>query len=650
MRKFIAAFVFILAALGGPVELARAESPTAGNIFAMMGGTTTIDQGGSIHSQARSIYSLGGGMTSFQGKRISLLAADPPSFSAGCSGISWHFGGFAFISVDEIRQLVEAISQASLGIAVDLAMQTLCPQCYAVMAKLRDIANQMRNAAADSCKVAQNFGAMLKSSGFFPADKAIKDCSEAKTEDNSVGSQLEAGFSLCGTLNAAQTAMTTVGDDINKFLNGIPTSTGKTPDKDKLDAAGNMTYQALTALGYKDGFIKDVLLSFLGMEIVRPEPTSDCTPAFANLRGSSKTDSVPAAKNEPPPAEPAMAATWRSEAASGDINERSDYAPPEGNSTSAGTPAVTVKAADDSTPPSVSDAALAAANPAPTGATKGKMVCHAPPILKGIALEELANKLVCGFDPDSDAAFFSAKFPGINLNNEKSGSIGMLCRKSVVNKIYATTGFQSADNPSLYRCDSTTAGCTQPKMQRLSDAITLASGNASTYTGLAWMVMDALYSGVFAVMNNTPLPNETISMLNGSGYPLYRLINLAAVYPGTADELLQAYGAIISVHYAMDTLTKLAMPGGNAQISLIPAKGGIDRKELNELHSKIMRMVHESGQVTDQTLRRLDEKRALVRTIVDINKALQAEVISQGLGGNADLAVSIKKQLAAPAP
>ncbi|WP_144267202.1 conjugal transfer protein TraH, partial [Comamonas thiooxydans] len=158
MRKAIIAFFMTLASMTMFFTSAQAASPTASAIFSGIGGTTTIDQGGAIHSQTRSIYSLGGGMTSFQGKRVSLLAVDPPNFSAGCAGISWHFGGFSFISMDEIRQLIEAIAQASLGVAVDLAMQVLCPQCYAVMSKLREISNMMRNAAADACKVAKALG------------------------------------------------------------------------------------------------------------------------------------------------------------------------------------------------------------------------------------------------------------------------------------------------------------------------------------------------------------------------------------------------------------------------------------------------------------------------------------------------------------
>ena len=219
MRKVLSAFCLFLMTALVTVQTAQAANPNAASIFNSIGGTTTIDRGGAIHSQARSIYSLGGGMTTFEGKKVSLLAADPPSFSAGCNGISWHFGGFAFISLDEIRQLVEAVAQASLGIAVDLAMQTLCPQCYAVMAKLRDMANMMRNAAADACKIAQNFGAMLKDSGIFPSTSRASDCSKATAEDGKTSSFLDSwAGSACRLLTDSEKVLDDVGNKAKDFL------------------------------------------------------------------------------------------------------------------------------------------------------------------------------------------------------------------------------------------------------------------------------------------------------------------------------------------------------------------------------------------------------------------------------------------------
>lgn len=628
MRNIMTFAILMFAALMGLATPGYAAVNE--DLFASIsGGTTTIDRGGAIHSQARSIYSLGGGMTSFQGKRITLLAADMPGVSAGCSGISWHFGGFAFISVDEIRQMVESIAQASLGVAVDLAMHVLCPQCYAVMSKLRDISNMMRNAAADSCRVANHFARQLPK--FMQPEATVNSCSEAKADSGASSSFLGSTFTWCKNVKEAQEEIGRLAKGLDKLLTGGPSEGTSAVTRQILDESGNITYQALTALGYQDGFIKDVLLSYLGMEITLAQATTDCKEAFKEVSGSSKAESAPAAA----PGAPAAPA---------------DATNPEGTTTGPAAPAVTVTAADAQTRPKFSAVVLQEPSAPPTGSTKAKNTCHAPPVLTGVS--ELTLKLVCGFEPYRDYATFKVKFPG---TLGKSSTLASLCDSDIKETITdASSGKQSTHNPLMYQCDTSTAGCRYPKMQTLNEAVerlklpTVGKGPATEYTGLAWMVLDALYTGREAVINNKPLSDypATIGILSHSGYPLYRLINLAAVYPGMADELLQAHGAAIAVHYAMDTMAKLTAPGTNTQISLVPVSPQVGGERISNLRGEIMQMVHDSEGVTNQTLKRLNEKSALVDAILKVNRALQADVISQGLAGNADLVVSIKQQMA----
>lgn len=610
MRNTFFTLLFSFLAVFGTVSPASA-SVTAGNIFATIGGTTTVDRGGAIHSQARSIYSLGGGMTSFQGKKVTLMAADPPSFSAGCSGISWHFGGFSFISVDEIRQMVEAISQASLGIAIDLAMQTLCPQCYAVMSKLRDIANMMRNAAADACSVAKNFGAMLQKSGIFTANNTQSSCAQIQAGEAKTNGWMDAVTTgACKLLTGAESAMNEYGGKIESFLSGGNAGGGKTPTKDQIDRIGNISYETMDALGYADGFVKDMLLSYTGMVIVTPEGREDCRASFRNLVGSAKD--VGATQDEID----AILSTSdaRTLTPSSSANVKPD------------------------------DAAVTPANPEAGGAKTGKQICYAPPMITG--LKEIAMSLICGFDPESDVKTFTTRY---NLKEEemKNSSLGAMCNTALVKSEGAALREQrrkDTANMWIYRCDAiSTAKCMNPKMQRMTDALNVGPATGQ-YTGLAWMILDALYQGVSDVANNKPLKERTVSILNGSGYPLYRLINIAAVYPGMAGELIHAYGSVIATHYVLDTLSHIANPGALPNIGLQGGKA-IELSELNRVRSDIMNMMHEAGPMREQVLKRLSEKRVLVDTIVQINKALQAEVMASGLAGNANLAVNIKRQM-----
>ncbi|KVP65554.1 hypothetical protein WJ96_04080 [Burkholderia ubonensis] len=610
MRKVLSAFCLFLMTALVTVQTAQAANPNAASIFNSIGGTTTIDRGGAIHSQARSIYSLGGGMTTFEGKKVSLLAADPPSFSAGCNGISWHFGGFAFISLDEIRQLVEAVAQASLGIAVDLAMQTLCPQCYAVMAKLRDMANMMRNAAADACKIAQNFGAMLKDSGIFPSTSRVSDCSKTTSAEGKTSSFLDSwAGTACRLLTDTEKVMDDVGNKTKDFLR-FGTSSGKTPDREKLEMTGNVTYKALTALGFEDGPVKDVWLSLLGMTLIPLNPAEDCRTAFSNFYGSAKTAAADAN----------LTATQKA--------TLDDFL---------SSPSTTrVNSSSDATQPSPGDAKTTGSQPTAGGATKGPTFCNAPPLLSG--MKQVGATLICGFNIDSEMQTFA--------NNYFSGDLAALNETSLGAMCFSMKN-QDLKDPMVYTCrKADSAECYEPKMTRLQTI--LPPGAKNGYTGLAWMVGDALYNGVQRIKNNDPagLRPDTVSILNGSGWPLYRLLNMAAVYPGMARELLNAYTSAIATQYAMDTLDRITRIGAIPGIDL-RSSAGLKPDTLSVIREQMMELTRDGNSAQTQVMARLAEKRQLVEVILQVNKTLQAEVIGQGLGGNTNLAVSIKRATAA---
>lgn len=621
MRKALTAALLLLANLFCVVNVAHAAGPsvTAGNIFSTIGGTTTIDRGGSMHSQARSIYSLGGGMSSFKGKRVSLIALDPPGFSAGCSGISWHFGGFAFISADEIRQLVEAVAQASLGVAVDLAMQTLCPQCYAVMAKLRDISNLMRNAAADACAIAQNIGSMI-SDKYVPGG-AKSNCAQveaAGATDKSWLGSMSAG--ICSQLGTAEGKVKEAVDRFNSWSTTGTTPGNKTPTKDIEQAYGNLTYNGLTNLGYMDGIAKDILMSYLGMNITIAGE-SNCATALKNVWTTARDDTARDAAS--------MAIL--------DLGARMGQ----------------VEKADGAS------ATTADANPKPpnnevTGSAKGPQNCALPPLLtRSFArLDKISEVLVCGIDPMNDARLFARTWVGAGtvgvtdaeaLSMLAASSLGELCNIKNSDFVGPPAPVTDSSNPRVYTCRQERDGhCWSPRMVRLSDLIG-ETGSTTRYTGLTWMILDALYRGVASMQDGTkPLEDTTKAVLNGSGYPLYRLLNMAAVYPGMADDLLQAYGGVIAVQYVLDTLDKLMAVGSQPSFQTSP-KAGLSPGQMAQLREEISTMTIRFGEARSQVLARMHEKRALVDAIVQVNRTLQAEVVSRGLGDNSNMAVSLKK-------
>lgn len=607
MRKAIFSLFLSFASLFCVLQGAHAANPGAAAIFDTIGGTTSIDQGGAIHSQTRSIFSLGGGQASFQGKRVSLLSADPPSFSAGCSGISWHFGGFAFISMDEIRQLVEAVAQASLGVAVDLAMQVLCPQCYAVMTKLRDIANAMRNAAADACKIAQGLGRMVQGAlGIQTPEKRQTECaSESAGDGKSTGFLNSAAGALCRGIKETENFLTTKGTDFMKWANG---DTGvNAPDQAAQAEFTNQTYRALTALGYPDGFTKDLMMSLLGMSVIYPVPGNSCVDAFKGMLGSPTLSQTP---------DPVLES--RQKEILGTISSR-DLAK-------------TTAASVNPIPPTGSAPAKTSA----TAAKKGYQNCYAPPLLSGMG--QFTDSLLCGSNPATNMTRFRNLYFKGDAAAMAASSIGLVCAPNDFSQFS-----KDAVNPFMYHCTGEKGDCLEPRMVRA--ATLYDNGSVNGFDGLLWMVADSLYGGVLAIKENRALPLSTVRILNGSGYPLYRLLNMAAVYPGLADELLSAYSATIATQYAVDTLDKIAMIGAQPAIDLKLA-GGIQPNVVSDLREHIMGIMKYNQENKSRVLSRLAEKRGMVDVIMQVNRALQAEVISKGLGGNANMAISLKRQMA----
>ena len=110
-----------------------------------------------------------------------------------------------------------------------------------------------------------------------------------------------------------------------------------------------------------------------------------------------------------------------------------------------------------------------------------------------------------------------------------------------------------------------------------------------------------------------------------------------------AGELLEAYTSAIAAQYVMDTLDKVAAIGAQPAIDLRASKG-LKPESISVVREHIMSMVRAGNESKLQVLERLAEKRKMVEVIMQVNKTLQAEVIGQGLAGNANLAINIKRQ------
>jgi len=117
----------------------------------------SVSEPGQYSSQARHTFVGGGVDIRFPSKQApQLYSVTPIQLNAGCGGISVYFGGFSFISGEEIKQMIQAVAQNSVGVAVELVMTTLCGPCAHVMQVMRSLAKDAANRAIDSCEIARS--------------------------------------------------------------------------------------------------------------------------------------------------------------------------------------------------------------------------------------------------------------------------------------------------------------------------------------------------------------------------------------------------------------------------------------------------------------------------------------------------------------
>ena len=115
-----------LIALAGGLLLFAIPSAWAGGISGalsnLLSGTDVSANGpGYFSSEARGVYLMGGAQVRFPTRTSpALISVNPPYVYAGCGGISAYFGGFNYISGQQIKQPTRQGNQGGNG---------SCPSC-----------------------------------------------------------------------------------------------------------------------------------------------------------------------------------------------------------------------------------------------------------------------------------------------------------------------------------------------------------------------------------------------------------------------------------------------------------------------------------------------------------------------------------------
>lgn len=201
IRHWIAALALMLTLLAGSAIGSKAHadgiSEKLSNQFDLMVNYTKPS---SYMGARRGVIS--GGSLSIRTPSVNIkpFSLRGPSVSIGCGGIDAYFGGFSFITKEQLVQAMRAIVTAAITYAFQLALEAMCPTCADVMKDLQNKLNMVNEALTNSCEATRNFmdespirGTIEKTASNWGVALGLKsDHKEAKNEGSSTAIEKEA--------------------------------------------------------------------------------------------------------------------------------------------------------------------------------------------------------------------------------------------------------------------------------------------------------------------------------------------------------------------------------------------------------------------------------------------------------------------------
>ncbi len=531
-----------------PAEAQAVPSPDAAFSGLLSSADVSVTQPGNYNTEARSAFVAGGFTVHFPTDNFQLFNITPPSFNAGCSGISMFFGGFSFISGAQFSALVQNIMQAAIGYAIQLAIQTLCPACEAVLQVLQKAAQMANSLGNNTCRLAKsivNEGASMlgiSSSGDDVGKIAgsIENGAPNECAQDTASTGNGSGFLSSLNSGVCQFAASAVSG-IENMLQQVP-GAGSTEAQDRSKVfLGNTTYQALTKMGYTSNEDIEVLMTLLGTTIVG-EPS-----------GGSQDPTSPL---------PPLGVEW------------------------------------------------------------------------GKELKPLTFMYLCGTSQNAVSQYPAAYgFCLSYLTGMPGGGSGSWPAMNnyqvyVCNGTNGSLNLQSPDN-------ACTNVISVPISEAMGGAGTQAAWSAASQDGFLALVESTLTTAVTDVANGTPLQQNAIQLIQNVPFPLYQVINLAAVYPDIAQNLISnasvSIGLMLTQHLIMTVLSNLSQGSTQAQHTV-----GF---------SNIIRTVEgikvaQQAETADE-LRANDLELQMMHEVRQVNRLIQSQVMEEGLMGNQAYATDI---------
>jgi hypothetical protein len=533
------------------------------------GADISTTNAGYYSTEARNAFVAGGFSIHFPTDNFQLINIQPPSFNAGCSGISMFFGGFSFISGAQFSQLVQNIMQAAIGYAIQLAIQTLCPACEAVLQVLQKAA-QMANALGNNtCRLAKDgvddlAGALGIGAG---SKSTIPDIEQDITSGKSsecanIKASMGDGSGFLSSLNSGicQFAANAYSG-IESILNQHSGASQQVMANKLKNSLGNTTYQALHAMGIQTNAATDILMTLVGTTV--------------------------------------------------------DGEPPSG------------------------------------GQSPVQMFPPLSPPMKGGTLTPIVYLYTCGDQPNpgkalgngGEAAGFVQNVDEFCANLAGKAGIGNMLSEIQKYSLYYCSRTEPGSNytslpPGLQACTNVKTGPVQDVM----DGTDGPGWSSSSQNGFLVDIDNYLMTAINDVQTGKALGTKAIKLIQAVPFPLYQIIDLAAVYPDVATQLLSNASDVIALMLTEKMIIQVthALSQTNTIAKNLSGSDAVLRAESDIQKSQ--------DAITQRILLANNLELQMYSEVRQVNRMVQNQVMQEGLMGNEAYAAGLMGNLTMQAP
>lgn len=224
------------------------------SFFNKMGGGSNFSSGAVVKGQQAG-YLVGGSMyVRTPVRTLNLISVTIPTVNAGCGGIDAYFGAFSFVNREALQQMAKNIMSNAMGYAFNLALETTCPQCKAVLDTIQSTMNEVNLNNKTTCQAAQGLVNGIASRTWLrDYDQCLK---LAQVWDNKFSDW-----------SAAARGCSNTGGDMDNILNA---ASNRANDKDRVSRNTNITWDAFNDIKQvisNDRELKEILMTMVGTTI-----------------------------------------------------------------------------------------------------------------------------------------------------------------------------------------------------------------------------------------------------------------------------------------------------------------------------------------------------------------------------------------------